>query len=250
MQSIERAFAILRALSVQPGGVTELSTRVALPKSTVARLLSALESEGAIEQIEAGGEYRIGPAIEEIAGGSGQGRSLIAAARPFLVDLAEQTGEASGLNTLEDGWVLFVDQVESSQDVQVRDWTGEWGLAHSVPAGLVMLAHSGESTIKAHIAAGLEPLTGATLTTEEELRDRLAQARSAGYLWCYEEFAEGINSVAAPVLSTDGTPIAALHVHGPDYRFPDPNRTHDIGLLVSDAATRLAEQLHEFGSPT
>ena len=48
-----------------------------------------------------------------------------------------------------------------------------------------------------------------------------------------------------PVLGPEGA-IAALHVHGPTYRFPDPNRTHDIGLLVSDAAQRLTEQLSEF----
>ena len=70
VQSIERAFAILRALAVRPSGVTELADRVDLPKSTVARLLNALELEGAIEQVEAGGDYRLGPAIEEIAGGS------------------------------------------------------------------------------------------------------------------------------------------------------------------------------------
>ncbi|MBT6446995.1 MAG: helix-turn-helix domain-containing protein, partial [Acidimicrobiaceae bacterium] len=48
VQSIERAFAILRALAVGPSGVTELAERVDLPKSTVARLLNALETEGAI----------------------------------------------------------------------------------------------------------------------------------------------------------------------------------------------------------
>ena len=50
MQSIERAFALLRALAVGPVGVTELAERVDLPKSTVARILAALENEGAVTQ--------------------------------------------------------------------------------------------------------------------------------------------------------------------------------------------------------
>jgi IclR family acetate operon transcriptional repressor len=245
VQSIERAFAILRALAVGPSGVTDLADRVTLPKSTVARLLNALETEGAIEQDEAGGEYRLGPAIEEIAGGSSQGRSLIAAAQPFLVDLSERTEEASGLDILDGRQVQFIDMVESGQDVQVRDWTGEDGPAHALSAGIAILAHMNESDIQAYIDGGLEQVTARTLTTAEELRDRLTQARSAGYVWVYEEFADGINSVAAPVLGPDGV-VAALRVHGPTYRFPDPDHSHDIGLLVAEAAQQLSEQLQEF----
>jgi len=248
VQSIERAFAILRALAVGPSGVTELAERTSLPKSTVARLLSALETEGAIEQLEAGGEYRIGPAIEEIGGGSSQGRSLIAAAQPFLVSLSSETHEASGLDILEDTQVHFIDLVESEQDVQIRDWTGESGPAHSLSAGIVILAHSGESIVDAYVARGLPSVTANTLTTEAELRARLTQARSAGYAWVYEEFATGINSVAAPVFGPDGV-VAALRIHGPTYRFPDPDTSHDIGLLVSDAAAQLSEQLQAF-NPT
>jgi len=245
VQSIERAFSILRALAVRPSGVTDLAERVDLPKSTVARLLNALESEGAIEQTQVGGEYRLGPAIEEIAGGSPQGRSLIAAAQPFLVDLSEQTDEASGLDTMDGRWVHFMDIVESGQDVQIRDWTGEGGPAHSLSAGIAILAHMNERDVKAYIDGGLEAMTQHTLQTADELLERLVQARSAGYAWVYEEFAEGINSVAAPVFGPDGV-VAALRIHGPTYRFPNPDHSHDIGLLVAEAAGQLSEQLQEF----
>ena len=40
-------------------GVTELAERVELPKSTVARLLAALEAENAVGQGETGGGYRL-----------------------------------------------------------------------------------------------------------------------------------------------------------------------------------------------
>jgi len=245
VQSIERAFAILRALAVGPSGVTDLAERVKLPKSTVARLLNALETEGAIEQLEAGGEYRLGPGIDEIAGGSMQSRSLIAAAQPFLVDVSEQTAEASGLDILDGRVVPLVALVESHQDVQIRDWTGESGPAHSLSSGLVILAHSDVSIVDAFVAGGLESVTTNTCTDAEEFRERLVQVRSAGYAWVYEEFAVGINSVAAPVFGPDGV-IAALRIHGPTYRFPNPDRSHDIGILLAEAAGQLSEQLSEF----
>ena len=245
VQSIERAFAILRTLAVGPSGVTELANRVDLPQSTVARLLNALETERAIEQDQVGGEYRLGPVIEEIAGGSSQGRSLIAAAQPFLVDLSKRTDEASGLDIIEGRQVQFIDMVESGQDVQIRNWTGESGPAHALSAGIAILAHMSESDLRSYIDGGFEQMTLHTLSTAEELCDRLTQARSAGYVWVYEEFAEGINSVAAPVFGPDGV-VAALRIHGPTYRFPDPDHSHDIGLLVAEAAQQLSEQLQEF----
>ncbi len=244
VQSIERAFAILRALAVQPTGVTDLATKVSLPKSTVARLLGALENEGAVEH-QTGGTYRLGSGLEDIAGGSQPNRNLVSTARPFLIDLAERSGEASGLNVMDDGWVYFLDQVASESDVQVRDWTGEYGQAHTVPAGLVMLAHAEPEVVDAYIDGGLEALTPNTVTDPDALRERLAQVRSAGYAWGFEEFAEGINSVAAPVFGPHGVE-AALHIHGPAYRFPDPDATHDLGRLVAEAANRLSAQLRAY----
>ncbi len=245
VQSIQRAFAILRVLAVQPAGITDLARRVDLPKSTVARLLKALETEGAVEQLESGGEYQLGSAMEDIAGGAQPGRNLVATARPFLIDLTEQTGEASGLDTIDDGWVYFLDQVAGLADVQVRDWTGEYALAHTVPSGIVMLAHLTDTEVEAYAARGLERQTPNTLTSLGDLWERIHQVRSAGYVWGFEEFADGINSVAAPVFGATGVE-AALHVHGPAYRFPDPDHTHDLGLLVVEAAALLTAQLQEY----
>jgi DNA-binding IclR family transcriptional regulator len=47
VQSIERAFAVLSALSDGPIGVTEVAERTELAKSTAARLLASLAREGA-----------------------------------------------------------------------------------------------------------------------------------------------------------------------------------------------------------
>ncbi len=82
-----------------------------------------------------------------------------------------------------------------------------------------------------------------TVIAPDEIRARLAQVRSLGYAWVYEEFAEDINSVAAPIFAADGSVEAAVHIHGPAYRFPDPDRSHDLGLLMIDTATSIAEHL-------
>jgi len=141
--------------------------------------------------------------------------------------------------------VYYLDHTESSSDVQLRDWTGEHAPLHAVPSGMAMLAHLPADQQDAYLAQPLAPCTPWTTLDPEALASRLTQIRSLGYGWGYEEFAEGINSVAAPVLGTDGLPLAALHVHGPAYRYPNPDLAHDHGLAVSAAANRLSAQLNE-----
>jgi len=239
VQSIERAFTILRALSVGPLGVTDLADTVDLPKSTVARLLSALDNQGAVTQDDVGGEYRLGEGLLEIAGATQPGRNLVATARPHLIELVESTGETAGVSVLDGRGVYYLEHVEAEGDVQVRDWTGESAPLHSVPSGLVILANYSERRLDKYLAGDLEATTPWTVVDPDAIRERLATIRSLGYAWVYEEFAEGINSVAAPLVDADGKVEAAIHVHGPAYRFPNPDRVHDLGMQLVQSATSI-----------
>ena len=243
VQSIARAFTLLRALAVGPSGVTDLATRVALPKSTVARLLSALETEGAVTQDQAGGDYRLGEGLVDIAGAAQPGRNLVATARPHLLKLTERVGETSGVSVADGRDMYYLDHAEASSEVQVRSWTGESCPIHTVPSGLVVMAHWPPSRLDAFLRSDLSQTTSRTVTDPAEIRSRLEQIRSLGYAWVYEEFATGINSVAAPIFGPDGSVDAAIHVHGPAYRFPDPDRSHDIGRSLVTTATSVAEHL-------
>jgi len=243
VQSIERAFAILRALAVGPQGVTDLAERVELPKSTVARLLGALEREGAVTQDETGGDYRLGEGLLDIAGATQPGRNLVATARPHLLELTEASGETAGISVEDGRDMYYLDHVETESEVQVRSWTGESSPIHAVPSGLVVMAHWPAAKLDTFLRRPLDQCTPWTITEPDQVRERLTSIRSLGYAWVYEEFAEGINSVAAPIVEADGTVEAAVHIHGPAYRFPDPDQAHDLGILVMEAAASIADHL-------
>lgn len=98
VQSIERAFAVLRELSLGPAGVTDIADRVDLPKSTVSRLLSALEGEGAVQQRPQSTEYELGAGLAALGDAANNDANMAAVVRPFLLELAEATGEAAGLD--------------------------------------------------------------------------------------------------------------------------------------------------------
>ncbi len=246
VQSIERAFAVLRALATGPAGVTDLADRTGLPKSTVSRLLAALEREGAVAQAGSGGHYRLGPVLAELAPAAAPGLNLAALARPHLAELTRVTGETSGLAVLDGGEVVYLDHVDSEEAVTVRDWTGERVAAHLVPSGLALLACARPEVVERYLAPGatLARATDRSVTAPAAIRRRLDDVRRQGWIWFHREFDDSLCSVAAPVCRADGTAVAALHVHGPAYRFPGEAADEDaIGRTVRAAADRLAAQL-------
>ena len=234
---------MLSALSDGPIGVTEVAERTELAKSTAARLLASLAREGAVEQVPGQTRYRLGPRMATLSVGVAPVRNLVAIARPILEALARETGEAAGLSVPDGATVHYIDQVDSTHEVQVRDWTGTRVPMHAVSSGQVFLAHMNPTEVERYLAQPRVSFTPKTITDSSALRDRLRQVQLDGFAWVREEFAEGLNSVAAPVADDGGEIVAAVHLHGPSYRFPALGETTQISELVVDAAGRLSKRL-------
>ena len=245
VQSIRRAFAVLGALGDGPLGVTDVAERAGLPKSTVARLLATLAGEGAVEQVPGDSAYRLGPRLATLTAGYGLARSLAAIARPTLTSLAHDSGEAAGLGLPDGDLVHYVDQVDTPSSVVVRDWTGARAPLHAVSSGQVLLAFRPAAAVERYLTRPLEAFTPATLDDPEAVRERLREVRRQGYVWAVGEFDPDITSVAAPIADASGEVIAAVHVHGPAYRFPPDGRAAELAQLVVAGAATIAAELRE-----
>lgn len=234
---------MLRALASGPAGVSDIAAATDLPKSTVSRLLTTLVDVGAVERVDLLGVYGLGDLVVDLAASASPGRNLIAITRPSLEQLVDEVGEAAGLGMLDEHRVYYYDQVESEHDVQVRDWTGETVDFHVVPSGLVLAAHLGATERAELLARPLEPWTDNSVTDAGQIERRLDEVRRAGFAWVYEEMSEGINSVAAPIVNPSGTVIAAIHAHGPSYRFPGDGEAEAIAARVVTAARAVSDRL-------
>jgi DNA-binding IclR family transcriptional regulator len=245
VQSIERAFTVLGALADGPIGVTEVAERTRLPKSTAARLLASLSREGVVEQIPGDSRYRLGGRLATLAAGVLPTRSLARLARPELVRLATEVGEATGLSVPDGDQVHYIDQVDTPNPVSVRDWTGSRLPMHAVSSGQVLIAFRPPAAIERFLELPRERFTDRTLIDADALRERLHQVRREGFAWTLEEFDRGINSVAAPIADASGEVVAAVHIHGPSYRFPPSgDETSTAGRIVASAA-RIAGSLRQ-----
>ena len=242
VQSIDRAFQVLKALAVEPSGITDLASRIGLPKSTVARMLSSLEDQGAVTRRADGSVYSIGMGLVELAGAIDATAALATSVLPHLTWLAGQLEEAAGFSVPTGYTMQYMAQVESPNPVQVRDYTGLTVPMHIGPSGLCVMAHWPAEEIDRYLTRSLEAYTPKTVIDPAVIRDRLAEIKEVGHFWIREEFAEGINSVAAPVLANGGRALGAIHVHGPTYRFPAVGTERSIASMVEDAAARFSKR--------
>jgi DNA-binding IclR family transcriptional regulator len=247
VQSIERAFSVISTLANGPLGVTEVADRAHLPKSTAARMLASLGREGVVEQVPGERRYRLGQRLVSLTSGLRPASSLIATAHPHLVELAASTGEASGLSVPDGPTVHYVDQVESPNPVQVRDWTGTRIPMHAVSSGQVVLANLSPADLDAFLGHPLERFTPRTLVKLDDVRGRLHDIQRDGFAWAREEYAIGITSIAAPIADAGGEVVAAVHVHGPSYRFPREGGEAKVERAIIEAAARIATRLRAAG---
>ena len=157
--------------------------------------------------------------------------------------LANETGEDAGLSVPDGYRVHYIAQAHSDNPIQVRDWTGELVPMHVVASGLVMLAHWPDEPLERYLRRPLQRFTDRSVTDPDRVRVRLSEVRELGHSWVFEEYVEGINAVAAPILDHRGRPRAAVHIHGPAYRFPPPDRRDAIAGLVMEKARIVSEQL-------
>jgi DNA-binding IclR family transcriptional regulator len=125
VQVIARAATILRALEDENTGLSlgQIAQRVSLARSTVQRIVSALETEKLVIAATPNGRVRLGPAILRLA--SSVRSDFLAMARPFLERLSQELEETVDLATVKKDQLIFIDQVIGSQRLRTVSAVGE-----------------------------------------------------------------------------------------------------------------------------
>ncbi len=245
VQSVVRAFSLMRHLASvrEPVSLGSISTESGLPKSTVSRLLSTLESIGMVERGPADGTYGLGPAVASISTGAPTASRMQGVAQTYLTDLVERFGESAALAVADGDGLIYTDQVHSQNPIQVPDWSGHRFAPHTVAAGFVLMAWWPAARLDHYLGQDLRPSSTRTLIDPHLIRRRLDQVRNRGYVWALDEWVEGVSAVAAPVLSESSMLSAVITVFGPSYRFPAEADQTEIGGVVAETGEAIARHL-------
>lgn len=248
-RTLSRAIAILHVFDeTRPElGVTEIGELTGLDKSTVYRLLSALQQGGLIEQNAETARYHLGFGLLRLAGLALQHLDLPRIARPYLQELADHTQETVSLSLLADGdKIVHVAVVESPLRVRNVEEVGNERPLHAGSGGKVMMAYLPTERLESILSGSLGQVSERTTVDAARLRRQLARIRKRGYGLAREELEEGLNDVAAPVRNHEGQVVAVIGVSGPSFRLPK-ERLVDMGQTVKEIADRISREIGYVG---
>jgi DNA-binding IclR family transcriptional regulator len=240
VQVIARAAAILRSLGRAPQGrsLAELAAQVDLPRSTVHRLVKALEAEGFVSPVSASSGFRLGPGLLQIASVSREW--VVAHVHPELVALSARLQETVDLAVLSGDRVLFIDQVARAHRLQTVSAVGVSFPLHSTANGKALLATLDEAEIRKLLPTQLRRLTCHTVTSLDVLLAELDEVRATGLAWDREENDIGICAVGTAIDSTVGL-RTAVTVPVPAGRFT--GREQELGAALLLARKRIERNL-------
>jgi DNA-binding IclR family transcriptional regulator len=215
IQVITRAADILRVLRSAPGGLSqsEVAEQVGLARSTVHRLLNALEDEGLVEIGGPRSRYRLGPEIGRLADTAHRG--LIACIHPLLEELSREVNETADLSVLDRDRARFVDQVVAPHRLLAVSSVGVSFPLHCTANGKAFLAGLPPQDLARALAGRLPALTPRTITDPAALARELEQVREDGIAYDREEHAEGICAIGVELRGL----AVAVSVPMPAHRF-------------------------------
>ncbi|HEU4964211.1 MAG TPA: IclR family transcriptional regulator [Bacilli bacterium] len=218
VRAVERALDILLCFSGTETelGLSDISKKIGLHKSTVHRLLASLESKGFIRRHHPTDKYRLGWSVLELVSNVYQSDDLSSIVLPEMTRLRDLLGETISLYIRSGLERVRIQAVESNQPVRRVANIGKRLPLYVGASGKVLLAFAEESLDDyweiANVPAEID---------REEFAEQIREIRDKGYAISIEERELGAAAVSAPILSRSGKLVAALSISGPVDRFTE-----------------------------
>ncbi|RME43976.1 MAG: IclR family transcriptional regulator [Chloroflexi bacterium] len=216
--AVDRAIQILNVYQSgeEAYGVSELSRRLDLNKSTVYAILNTLAHHGFVERDEVTKKYRLGPALFHLGNLVRPRVNVRDVAHPFILDLADEVNETVILGTFTaDDDVLILDSAEPEFDMKVSASVGT-RVPHSAGVfGKIFHAAMDARTLRRLLATKpLRAYTDRTIVDFAAYQKELARVRATGVAEEYEEYLDGVRAIGVPIVNREGQVVAALIVTG------------------------------------
>jgi len=241
-QTVGRALDILEAFmeSNEALGITELSRRVRLNKSTTYRIAQALRTRNYINQDHQTNKYCLGHKILGLASSFLNQNKLREIARTYLQELSKKTLQTVQLAVLQEDKVVYIDQVEGTDIFQVRLRIGDRGPLHCTAAGKSILAFLPDGEVERIFEKSeFVPFTDKTITSMSQLRNDLRKIRRVGFSFSNQEYDKNLRAVGAPIIGMGSKVIGAVAVVAPYHRI----RVKEVsryGNMVREAGLKIS----------
>ena len=212
IQAIDRAARVLSSLQgARHLGITELATVLDLPPSTVHGIVKSLRLHGLVAKEPNSNRYMLGPALLKLSNVYLDTLEVRARAMRWTEELSRRTGLATRLGAELFDEVIIIHHNLRPDGSQQMPETGLTIPAHASAMGKVLLTFNPDIADEL-LKQPLRSLTGDTITDADALSAQFTQIAASGIANEQDEAVIGESSVAAPVLDSSNSVIAAVSV--------------------------------------
>lgn len=233
IQVISRAAAVLRALREDPNGLSlgQIAERVGLARSTVQRIVAALQDERLVFAAGSSG-IRLGPEVTALA--EAVKFNVVDICRPYLVELVKVTDETADLSVLRGQSMIFLDQVSGTQRLRAVSAIGDvFPLTDTANGRAVLAALPADTSQRLVQTEWSQQRVSGTWSDFEQLLQRV---REEGVAYDLDEHTSGISAAGVAFADWRGA-LHAISVPIPTPRFEQKKE------LVRDMLLNIKAQL-------
>ena len=214
--AVDKCFAILELLaqSKEPMGISDISGKLSLNKSTVFNIGHTLKDLNILEN-HRDGKFAFGTRFYVLANMAGKRSALIQTAHPFLETINEQTKLSAFLGLRSDRRALLIDKVDSAYGLKV---SSEIGMQMPILAGAgikAMLSQVPDEEIDEILGrTDLRRYTPYSITDKARYKEEIVEVRRLGVAYDLEEYIEGMIAFAVPIKACGKDVQAAIWAVG------------------------------------
>ncbi|WP_186167855.1 DNA-binding transcriptional regulator KdgR [Burkholderia gladioli] len=245
-----KVFAVLEALGAHgPIGISELSNRLDMSKTTVHRFLQTLKTLGFVAQEDETERYRLTIRLFELGSQALESVDLVREADVEMRRIGRLTREALHLGAFDENHIIYIHKIDADYGLRMHSRIGRTNPLYSTAIGKVLLAWMApEEAREALSRIEFRKSTQKTLASAEAVWSILPHVREQGYGEDNEEQEDGLVCLAVPVFDRFGRVIAGLSISFPTMRCGADTKAHYVALL-KQAGQVISSKLGYRGEP-
>ncbi|WP_159085758.1 IclR family transcriptional regulator [Aeromicrobium chenweiae] len=244
MNSIEKALAVLRALTAPngPHQLADLAERSGLTRPSVHRILQVLV-QGNYAQARGNGLYAPGYAMSALVTSGDTSDDVARIASPTLVRLQHETEQTVHFAVRAGDAAVYLAKVEGDKPYQMASRVGMQIPLHCTSIGKAIIAEFSPAEVDELLERTSQTeQTGRVLPDRDALRRDLDGVLERGFSIDDEENERGVRCVGAAVRDSTGSVIGGISISGLAFLL-DLDRLNELGGLVRTAAAEISERL-------
>lgn len=245
IRSLARGLAVLDAFSPSRPELTlaDIAAAAEVTPASAVRIGHTLVTSGYMVRNPATKGFRPGPRMLGAGLATLVSLTLPEIAEPFLFELRDRSGETVNLAVPAESEMVMVFRAPSTSFPPAVRYPSPNLSYHNSSVGLAVLASLPSADAESILGRARPDLRTSRSLSVEAARAQFATIRRRGYAINDQGTTSGQRSLAAPVLTTAGEPVAAVNVSAPVDRVPKRDLERRLGPMVIEAAAAIGAML-------